>query len=544
MKRTLCLLAAVLMMVTVFAGCSKSDGDVWESYFSTIEGTRGDKDATTSGADSDKDSSGKDTTSKTNSGKKGDAGVTAPSDSHKQGELVVDGAGKDKNANYNVKGTVTVSIDTARVCDYQALFDSFKKVYPNVKLKFDYFAHSGADAATEYLTTRAASGTMPDIVFNDAGPIPTYLLQGWMHPLDAFVKNDSDYQQYVPNNLKNDYTYGGKLYALPLQAHFETFQLNTDVLNALNLNKPALDWTVKDFEDYCRKATTDKYSAQEDMGALYSLFANCYDGTSSLYGYNQQTKTFSAKGTIDSIKALKVLRSVPGLEANALKSGSGSDYAKKFGTGGWADGWVAYHKGLTLFHGLGTWEYKNKRETVTNFNWIMWTCPQAVKGRMPYHVDHSFMTSSCKDKEAAFQLLRYTTYSTEGNIARLSMYDDANKGKYSLQASFYYPTTTNPKVIEKFKSLPGIKAEPVAAYLQENIGNCYRYDFVKIVPDWNNVTSGTYNSLYKAASGADSLVEQTVNQAISSCNTKVSKAWSDFEKKLADVQKKFDQTNR
>ena len=137
MKRTLCLLAAVLMMVTVFAGCSKSDGDVWESYFSTIEGSRGDKDATTSGADSDKDSSGKDTTSKTNRGKKGDAGVTAPSDSHKQGELVVDGAGKDKNANYNVKGTVTVSIDTARVCDYQALFDSFKKVYPNVKLKFD-----------------------------------------------------------------------------------------------------------------------------------------------------------------------------------------------------------------------------------------------------------------------------------------------------------------------------------------------------------------------------------------------------------------------
>ena len=84
----------------------------------------------------------------------------------------------------------------------------------------------------------------------------------------------------------------------------------------------------------------------------------------------------------------------------------------------------------------------------------------------------------------------------------------------------------------------------MAAYLQENIGNCYRYDFVKIVPDWNNVTTGTYNSLYKAASGADSLVEQTVNQAVSTCNSKVAKAWSDFEKKLTAVQKQFDEANR
>ena len=67
---------------------------------------------------------------------------------------------------------------------------------------------------------------------------------------------------------------------------------------------------------------------------------------------------------------------------------------------------------------------------------------------------------------------------------------------------------------------------------------------MKIVPDWNNVTTGTYNSLYKAASGADSLVEQTVNQAVSTCNSKVAKAWSDFEKKLTAVQKQFDEANR
>ena len=95
-------------------------------------------------------------------------------------------------------------------------------------------------------------------------------------------------------------------------------------------------------------------------------------------------------------------------------------------------------------------------------------------------------------------------------------------------------------MIEKFKSLPGVKAEPVAEYLQTNIGNCYRYDPVKLVPNWNKTTADAYKNLYKAVSGADSLVDQTVNQAIKTCNDKVQKEWSDFNKKLTEVQKKFD----
>ena len=187
------------MVTAAFAGCKSNDEEVWESYYETVSGSgKGDK--TTSSGKSE--SSTKNNSSKI--GSKGDAGVAEPSNTHKGGDLVIEGAGQDKNADYSVKGTVTVAIDTARVCDYQALFDSFKKVYPNVKLKFDYYAHSGTDAAIEYLTTRAATNTLPDIVFNEAGFLHTYLVNGWLHPLDEFVKNDSDYKNYVPDNLKKD----------------------------------------------------------------------------------------------------------------------------------------------------------------------------------------------------------------------------------------------------------------------------------------------------------------------------------------------------
>lgn len=75
----------------------------------------------------------------------------------------------DKGANYNVKGTVTIAVDTARPTDYDAMFDVMQKLYPNVNIKFDYWAHNESDSALEYLTTRAASGKMADIIFDDAG---------------------------------------------------------------------------------------------------------------------------------------------------------------------------------------------------------------------------------------------------------------------------------------------------------------------------------------------------------------------------------------
>ena len=34
----------------------------------------------------------------------------------------------------------------------------------------------------------AANKAIPDIIFDDAGPLPTYIQNGWMYPLTEFVK--------------------------------------------------------------------------------------------------------------------------------------------------------------------------------------------------------------------------------------------------------------------------------------------------------------------------------------------------------------------
>ena len=56
-----------------------------------------------------------------------------------------------------------------------------------------------------------------------------------------------------------------ELYALPHQAQFEEMVVNLDVLDALNLDMPELDWTLEDFEKYLKAATNSKYSGIEKL---------------------------------------------------------------------------------------------------------------------------------------------------------------------------------------------------------------------------------------------------------------------------------------
>ena len=126
------------------------------------------------------------------SGPDGDTNASETSNGPKP-TLNVDGVGNDKYADYSVSGTVTIAVDTARATDYEALFDYMEVLFPNLEIQFDYFSHTTEDNAVEYLATRAAAGKLPDIVWDEAGMLPLYLTQGWLYPLDEFVKDDPDF---------------------------------------------------------------------------------------------------------------------------------------------------------------------------------------------------------------------------------------------------------------------------------------------------------------------------------------------------------------
>lgn len=533
MKRVIALLLVIGLLFS-FAGCRKTRviggselSDEWEYMYSSeiIEGTDGTPDKVVSGGQSGGNSNDKNTSS----------GTGKPRDPKE--DIIVEGAGKDPDAKYNVSGEVTVAVSSYRPADYEAMFDAFSKVYPNIDIIIDYRPKSGGDndECAAYLASRALAKNMPDVVFDDAGRLPSYLTQGWVYPLDSFVKGDSNFSN-VPKSLVEDYTYGGKLYALPHQAHFGMIVLNIDAFNELNLKLPKLSWNMDDMTELLKKGTTDKFSGCEYLGGVNSEFAGSFDSSVTLYGYNTSTKKFDGTAFTKATKLVNTLRGIPALEAYQLRfsnsSGGVSDYVSKFGKGNTDVVDMAFKLGRTLLHfNQGTWSVDNL-DNICKFEYALYPYPQNSAGCIPVHVDHCFMTSAAKNPEAAFQVLRYMTYSTEGNLARLSMYDEKNEGKYALNSRLYYPTTLNAEVAKKFKSLPDV--EDIDVYLYENIGKGYRQDPIKIVPGWSEIV----DVAGKAAGDAGD-VDSWMANYIKKCNEAADKQWNDFNTKLKAAQASF-----
>ena len=207
---------------------------------------------------------------------------------------------------------------------------------------------------------------------------------------------------------------------------------------------------------------------------------------------------------------------------------SGIDkYTAKFGNSNTSDTRMALKLGKTLVEfDSGTWEDPN----LSNFKFdnCLWPYPQSEAGRMPIHVDHSMMMKTAKNPEAAFQLLRFITYSSEGNLARLSMYDKENEGKYVLSSRMYFPVSSHPDVVAKFKTLD---LPEQYKYMYDNISKCYRADPKKYMVDYEDVIKTATEEWDKVQDG---LADATSTNATmeKKLNTKLANSLKEFNTKI------------
>jgi len=444
------------------------------------------------------------------------------------------------DARYETAGKVLVATNAGRTTDTYTLLENFNKYYPNIEVEIEYYETT----TTEYLTAQAATGRMPDVIMDDADELYYYVSQGWVYPLNSFVADDEDFT-YVPESITKTYTYLDELYALPMQVHFNTVFINMDLLDSLNLDMPDPDWTTDDYKELLKKGTTSQYSGTEVLWSVDEFFA----GSMSEYGYygfDFDTKTFHmADSWVDAVNLMIELRAYPGLEAWSLRNTStdieSSDYVAKFGNGDTSDIHMAFKMGKVLTDPRGTWD-ENWLKTDCQYNWCLWPWPSdtaenGMGASLPMHVDCSFVLSTAQDPEAAFEFVRYVTYSQEGNLERISMYETGDTDDYTLNNDFYIPATNHPTVEQRWKALDGV-SEGIA-FMYDNMKSSFRADLSKIVPGWSQVNdeylSPRGNEVRDSVADAASVAAELDNISTKAIMT----YWEDFEAKVAEVQKQF-----
>ncbi|MDE6167293.1 MAG: extracellular solute-binding protein, partial [Acetatifactor sp.] len=309
---------------------------------------------------------------------------------------------------YQISGKVVVAVSSGLGADFRQLLKKFNDYYPNIEVETVEYETS----TSEYLTAQASTGQMPDVVLDDADKFYYYVSQGWVYPITDFVKEDEDFG-YIPENIIKSYTYLDELYAVPEEVHFNCVFMNQDLLETLNLDVPELDWNTEDYKNLLKAATTAQYSGSEILWSVDEFLSGSMSDY-GYYGFDPDSMSFHmSESWVDAVNVMIELRAYPGLEAWSLRNTSAdiasSDYVAKFGNGNTDDNHMALKLGKVLTDPRGTWDI-GWLTTDCSFNWCMWPWPSEAGGRLPMHVNCSFVVSTAQNPEAAFEFVRFMSY--------------------------------------------------------------------------------------------------------------------------------------
>jgi multiple sugar transport system substrate-binding protein len=127
-----------------------------------------------------------------------------------------------------------------------------------------------------------AAGNEPDVIQSSADYGDVYVSAGKIADLSSYVEQ-AGLTNYFPERLVDDYTYDGKIYAVPFSFNTFVISYNKRIFDQNNVPYPTNDWTEEDFVNAAKKLTygegVDKVWGFYQGWSVPTLMANLY-GTS------------------------------------------------------------------------------------------------------------------------------------------------------------------------------------------------------------------------------------------------------------------------
>lgn len=438
-----------------------------------------------------------------------------------------------------ISGEVTIAVYPAEQALYEYVFASeyFTSQYPNIKVKVVPWAESGS---AEWLTTQASSNSLPDVML-DWLDVTYPISQGWVYPISKYLEADPD-AAYIPENLASKYVYGGETYAVPYRYSLRTFAINIDMLDELNMDAPEYNWSIADFRDLLEQGTSTTTSGMNYIGWMEDAFlaAMSTDG-SGAWGYNKETNKVNLTdgNFVTAANLIKELESIPGLCADQLiddmatAMGKPDDYSRKFG-----DGVDAVADGKVLVTNTSTWDYSWFKNYTFTFDFYPIPGNEGSEPNIITYTDHAFVTSTTKNPDAAFAVLKFVTYGAGGYQALLDY--EAEQRATGVEPNMWLPMSQHPDQLAAFEQLDyvpeGIK------WMFNNLEDAVVGDYNKCIPGMTTCITDYLNPAIDEVHTGTSDAEAIAVEVEQMANNYLMAAAKTFEGQLAMIQAEFNGT--
>lgn len=452
--------------------------------------------------------------------------LSACGEGGKSGGGTVDGTVNDA-----VSGSVVFAVQDSVADQYDEILESFEELYPNIDVEFKIYSGD----LTTTLSAWATANELPDVVLSWDN-LSYFAQQGWVYPLDEFLEADSE-TQYINQTVLDGFKYEGKTYAVPAWLQFSTIVVNLDLLKELNMDVPDYDWTIDEFMEMAKEATTKTTSGINHTESLEQYLMETIMGGNQ-WGYDPSAQSFdlTSGAFVEAINYVNELTAYPQLVADNLRNedvtsaGGQDDYAKKFGAN--AD---ALADGKILFANQSTWDDAWLSSSSDSFEWDYYPIPAPTSedSKVIVHADYGMMLSTAQNPEAAYELLKFFTFGRDGLIARMNQ---AVEGE-SHTSRFTIPPSSHPDVVEKFKdneAVPeGIK------YMYDHMDQSVKGDYSKVLPDyWTVVNDPIWSAKDRISKGEDAAA--VASETERRINEDFAKSYKTFSETIKKVQAEFD----
>ena len=366
----------------------------------------------------------------------------------------------------------------------------------------------------------AETGGLPDVMLVQR--LELTLPLNALADISDFYAHDSD-TQYIFESLQNDGVYDGVRYAVPTFFYPEYWFVNLDILTNAGIAKPSYNWTWDQMESIAQACYDESTHTigQYGVSPYYRLLPKQLSGNPSWQSFTFDGEKFN----FDSIYFENAMNKlVTALSSHTVTLEFGSETLEEY----YGDqAFNPRYGGKVAIWSAPSWEAKDQFAKMS-FNWDVYPGPGgSTNGNIDImgvstngNIDIMGVSTTCTEKAAAYQLLKWMTYSKQGLIARNQMYQDYKDVLFISSNNYPYPiadygidkTGTNPIWDTlPYNDVPGM----TSGAMIESIRNAAVFGN-KEVPGWDaaDVAAKTYfGDLYEGKTTFAAIKETVVNDS-------------------------------
>jgi multiple sugar transport system substrate-binding protein len=201
--------------------------------------------------------------------------------------------------------------DGSDIGKVKEIFAKYEVENPQIKIQPIFILSSDWNEYISKVQAMIASNTSPDLLYVTNETTPVFEHQGFLEPLDTYMKSHPDWfgdvLQDVHPASQEPFMINGRTFGLARDFDNVVMHINTKFLQEAGLSLPPESWSQEIFLEFCKKLTkinadgTKRFGFQIPIG-YFTTTAWIYSAGGKLFNDEMTKSTINSKEVVDLIK--------------------------------------------------------------------------------------------------------------------------------------------------------------------------------------------------------------------------------------------------